>query len=679
MWTKVARTGAMLAAAGIGLSAAAGSADWSAARIWDEQILAAIRINLPRPPVHARNLYHTSVAMYDAWAAYDQIADGVVYKQKHTAKDIAAARHESISYAAYRVLKQRFATGPGSKQSQANFDAQMLALGYDMNFTSTKGDSPAAIGNRVAAAVLAYGLGDGGNEAGNYGPNNGYQPVNDPLIIELQGTGALDDPNRWQPLAFDFFVSQNGIPKGALVQSFVCPHWLGTKPFALRESDLGDNVYLDLGPQPHHGGVGHEQFIADVIQLIEYSSFLDPADGVMMDISPASIGNNPLGSNSGTGYPVNPVTGVPYPPQMVLRADYRRVMAEFWADGPHSETPPGHWHVIANEIADTPGFEKRIGGTGPIVDDLEWDVKMYVAIAGAAHDAAIVAWSHKGFYDSVRPITAIRYMAQLGQSTDLGGPSYHPLGLPLIDGLVSVVTEETIKPGGIHEHIPQFETDPSTKLPYWDDHVGDIAIMAWQGQPEDPKTEVGGVNWIVGKKWFPYQASTFVTPPFAGYTSGHSTFSRATAEVMAAITGSPYFPGGLGEHVEPVDGLEFEAGPSTEIRLQWATYFDAADEAAQSRLWGGIHPQMDDFPARITGSLVGQKAWANALRYFNGTACPTDFVNDDEVVGLDELYRVLQDWGDCVPGQPCFADTNVNGKVDVEDLLQVINDWGGCK
>ena len=47
------------------------SAQPSAARTWNEQLLAAIRLDRPRPPVHARNLYHVSAAMYDAWAAYD--------------------------------------------------------------------------------------------------------------------------------------------------------------------------------------------------------------------------------------------------------------------------------------------------------------------------------------------------------------------------------------------------------------------------------------------------------------------------------------------------------------------------------------------------------------------------------------------------------------------------------
>src|SRR5262249_59818107 len=41
------------------------------ARQWDEELLSAIRIDLPRPPIHARNLFHFSIPIWDAWAAYD--------------------------------------------------------------------------------------------------------------------------------------------------------------------------------------------------------------------------------------------------------------------------------------------------------------------------------------------------------------------------------------------------------------------------------------------------------------------------------------------------------------------------------------------------------------------------------------------------------------------------------
>src|SRR5436309_2374159 len=77
--------------------------NWSVARRWDEALLDAIRRALPNPPVHARNLFHLSVAMWDAWAAYDATASGYVFKEKRHAGDGSAARSEASSYAAYRV------------------------------------------------------------------------------------------------------------------------------------------------------------------------------------------------------------------------------------------------------------------------------------------------------------------------------------------------------------------------------------------------------------------------------------------------------------------------------------------------------------------------------------------------------------------------------------------------
>ncbi len=116
----------------------------------------------------------------------------------------------------------------------------------------------------------------------------------------------------------------------------------------------------------------------------------------------------------------------------------------------------------------------------------------------------------------------------------------------------------------------------------------------------------------------PYQLPTFVTPSFQGYISGHSTFSRAAAEVLTAITGSQYFPGGLFESTVKRGSFRVEAGPSADIVLQWATYYDAADQAGQSRLYGGIHVQADDFTGRVVGSTCGKDAWAVAQRYYSG-------------------------------------------------------------
>ena len=125
---------------------------------------------------------------------------------------------------------------------------------------------------------------------------------------------------------------------------------------------------------------------------------------------------------------------------------------------------------------------------------------------------------------------------------------------------------------------------------------------------------------ILGERWVPYQKETFVTPAFPGFVSGHSTFSRAAAEVLVAETGSPYFPGGLFERTLAPGYLKFERGPSAAVTLQWATYYDAADQAGLSRIYGGIHIPADDFAGRRLGSRIGKRAWALAGRYFAGTA-----------------------------------------------------------
>lgn len=572
----------------------------SAARLWDEQLLGAIRLDIPRPTVHARNLFHLSVAIWDAWVAYDHETGAFPYlfsEKPPVAPDAYTARSVAISYAAYRILSERFVRSPGHAASQAAFDAQMDALGLDRTFTSTDDDSPAAVGNRIAAAMIEYGLADGSNEANDFAADNGYAPVNGPLYPALRGT-TMADLNRWQPLSLEFSVTQNGIPLPVTKQTFIGPHWAEVKSFALET--------MDPGPAPQLGGEGDGEFKESALEVLRYSSHLDPADGVEIDISPGAVGNNTLGTNDGSGHAINPVSGQPYAPQMVKRADWARVLAEFWADGPKSETPPGHWNAIANVVADHPLLEKRFGGSGETVDNLEWDAKTYLALNGALHDAAIVCWGNKGKYDSPRPISMIRSMAHLGQSSDPEGPSYNASGLPLEEGLVEVLTPESSAPGQRHELLA--------------DHLGEIAIRAWQGNPEHPQAETGGVGWILGEDWLPYQKATFVTPAFAGYFSGHSTFSRSAAEVLTELTGSEFFPGGRYDFHAPASNfLTFEYGPTTDLTLQWATYRDAADEAGLSRLYGGIHVRADDFTGRIAGYSIGREAVAMAHQYWDGT------------------------------------------------------------
>ncbi len=599
----------------------------SVARLWNEVLLDAIRRDYPAPTVHSRNLFHMSAGMWDAWTAYSEVGRGYFVDKLVHSNDVEASREKAMSYAAYRIVKARFVEPKSSPDSAAyastSFDALMDYLGYDKGFTASSGgvDPDAELGNHIAYTVLTAGNADGANEVAAY-TDPTYAPINVPMLVDLAGVTQarvpgqqpppLSDPNRWQPLSLEYLILQNGINVGASTQEFLGSHWGNVTPFALSRASA-NHVYLDPGDPPYLGCfiypcASDDEFKDKITEVIEFSSWVDPDDNVMIDVSPGAIFNNTLGTNDGTGYSINPSTGQPYAPNVVKRADYGRVLAEFWADGPDSETPPGHWNTLANYVSDHPQTVKRIGGVGPIVNDLEWDVKLYFALNAAVSDAAIAAWDAKRKYDYVRPITQIRYMGGRGQSTDVFDPSFDIDGLPLVPGLIEVVTVASSQPGQRHENVLDDQGQPA---------IGEIAIRTWPGQPGDPHTQYSGVEWIRAIEWLPYQRETFVTPPFAGYTSGHSTFSRAAAEVLTLFTGDSYFPGGLGTFTAPQGSfLEFENGPTAPITLQWARYYDAADEAGISRLWGGIHVEADDLAGRVMGSQVGIAAYDMAETHF---------------------------------------------------------------
>jgi hypothetical protein len=557
----------------------------SVARLWNEQALAAIRLDLPVPTVHARNLFHLSAAMFDAWAAFDPTARGVFVKEKLSADDVEAARREAVSLAAYGVLRARYRASARGAAVVTCLDEQLERLGYVAEGT-TEGDSPAALGRRIATRVLSASIDDGANERGGYADTTGWQPTNPPLRIEESGT-TLVDVDHWQQLQFQESFSQNGINTGSGPQPYMGAQWREVTPFAMHRD--GGAVPHDVGAAPRFTDPGTKGWLVDVLR--RQASMGSDAG---LDISPGALGNNALGANDGGGHAVNPVTGQPYAPQVVPVRDFGRVLAEFWADGPRSETPPGHWNVLANAVSDRPDFARRVGGAGPALDALEWDVKVYLALNGALHDAAIACWAVKRAYTSARPISWLRHLA-----------SRPPAELPLEAGLLELATADSTRPGQRHEYQP----------------VGTVMVRAWLGEPAAPQVEEGGVGWIPLERWFPYQRRTFVTPAFPGFVSGHSTFSRAAAEVLASLTGSPFFPGGLHEFVaRRGEYLQFEDGPGVEVRLQWATYFDAADQAGQSRIWGGIHLEPDDLAGRRLGARVGLDAVALARRHFDGSA-----------------------------------------------------------
>jgi hypothetical protein len=227
------------------------------------------------------------------------------------------------------------------------------------------------------------------------------------------------------------------------------------------------------------------------------------------------------------------------------------MIAEYWANGPRTELPPGHWDLFGEFVS------RRDNHT---VDD---DAKMFFALTNAIFDAGIAAWDAKRAFDSVRPIQAIPYLFH-GQQ-----------------------------------------------------------ITAWR--------PFRGTQTFDGSLWIPYQMTTFPTPPFPEYISGHSTFSAAGAQILKLFTHSDKF----GDSVTLAAGSSnTEPGftPKQEVTLSWATFTDAANQAGISRRYGGIHFELADLVGRTTGRLVADQAWKRALTYIQGRQ---DRDNDEDF-GQDE-------------------------------------------
>ncbi len=631
----------------------------SAARLWNEVLLQAIRGDYARPTVHARNLFHTSICMYDAWAIHDNQARPYLignelhnftseFKDFVPVEPIEESRIKAVSYAAYRLLTHRFKNSPSAVETQERFDMLMQSLGYDISETSQNYESgdAAALGNYIGATLINYGYSDGANETGIY-ENIYYQPVNPPLAPVEAGSGGLLDPNRWQPLSLDVFIDQSGNLISETTPDFLSPEWGDVSPFSLGEEVKTTHLrngntftmYHDPGSPPNLNitstTVESDAYIWGNTLVSIWASHLDPTDEVIWDISPQFIGNinSDLfptsyedypnfydllnGGDISIGHQENPVTNAPYLEQLVPRGDYTRVLAEFWADGPDSETPPGHWFTLLNYVNDHPLTQKKLGGTGATLDALEWDVKSYFIMGGTMHDAAIVAWSIKGWYDYIRPISAIRFIAEKGQSSDVSKPNYDIAGIPLTPGYVEIVEAGDELEGRIGQHI------------------GKIKLYTWKGHNSigDREVDQAGVGWILAENWWPYQRPSFVTPPFAGFVSGHSTYSRAAAEVMTLLTGDAFFPGGFGEFIAiKNEFLVFEEGPSVDVKLQWATYRDASDQCSLSRIWGGIHPPADDIPGRLIGEKLGVNSFNFAVPYFEGKISELPTEEENKVV-----------------------------------------------
>jgi hypothetical protein len=462
---------------------------------WNEALLQAVRESKLGPPMVARALAVAHTCVYDAWAAYDRVAVGTqlgdtLRRPAHERR--YANKVEAVSYAAYRAAVDLF---PGSRTTV--FDPLMASFGLDPADDSQDTGAPAGIGNVAAEAVLSFRHRDGANQLGDepggrpgvpYSDYTGYRPVNEPMDTRAAlDLSTVHDANKWQPLTY---VDGAG---NLVTPSFVAVHWQHVHPFAMGSSD---ELRSPSGPARN----GMPEFVAQSRELIDVSATL---------------------------------------------TDEQKVIAEYWADGPRSELPPGHWNLFAQQVA----HRDRAGSSE---HDLDQAVKLFFALTNAIFDAGCCAWDNKVAFDSVRPITAIRWLFR-GKT-----------------------------------------------------------ITAWAGPGR-------GTQSIAGEDWFPYQPTSFPTPPFAEYSSGHSNFSAAGAEILRLFTGSDRFGGWVtvargSSRVEP--GLV----PAQDLTLTWPTFSDAAAEAGVSRRYGGIHFTQGDLEARATGKEVARRCWTKANTYYDGTA-----------------------------------------------------------
>ena len=621
----------------------------SIACVWMEAYLESIKKDGLGPTIHARNLYHISAAMYDVWHVYNPDKGQPLFLGKNVngfefefegfeiPENRDSALNVSISYAAFRLMINRFNNYSSKVRVNDELIFLMEDLGLDPRYINDdySDGSAAGLGNYIANLIFEFGLTEpAGDEDGYEGP--GSEPANYPLKPNVPGNKNLKNKNRWQPLSIIDYINEKGWDSTLLdwnyqlipiTDVFLTPHWGNITPFAMTEENkkilLRDRnefiVYNDPGPPAviNEDLSGLDAYRWNHALVASWSSHIDPNDDKTIDISPASIGptNGLLPTtlqeysdffdyeNGGTltlPNKKNPVTGKPYENNLVKRGDYTRVIAEYWVDAVNTYSPPGHWMKMLCEVSNDPQTIKKWNGKGKELSQLEWDIKSYLTLSGALHDAAISAWSIKAYYDYVRPISAIRWMSDNGQCSDSLLPRFHTEGLRLIPGKVELVKEDDPLVGENNENLNK------------------IKIMAWRGPDyiDKPSEEVAGVGWILAENWWPYQRYSFTTPPFAGYVSGHSTFSIAAAETITNITGSPYFPGGIREETfKANDFLEFEMGPSQDITLQWATYREAGDETCLSRIWGGIHPPVDDIEGRKVGEKVAKQSFefANSL------------------------------------------------------------------
>lgn len=148
--------------------------------------------------------------------------------------------------------------------------------------------------------------------------------------------------------------------------------------------------------------------------------------------------------------------------------------------------------------------------------------------------------------------------------------------------------------------------------------------------------------------------------------------------------------------------LQIEKGPSTDITMQWATYFDASNESSLSRIYGGIHPPTDDGWGRYIGQQVATSSFLKSKALFSAFAlpfnvsrfefipadCQTDIrinLTTNEHVKRYELFRVLDGQETLLntfvasSGEQAFSYHDTNPNTYSNYLLKSVNPEGERK
>ncbi|EAW36563.1 hypothetical protein L8106_28336 [Lyngbya sp. PCC 8106] len=481
--------------------------------MWDQAAQQAVTETKVGPTVGSRAYSMVHTAMFDAWAAYDQVAVATQLGdqlQRPEAENTDAHKIEAMSYSAYRVLTDLF---PDQVEI---FDGLMADLGFDPNNTTTDTTTAAGIGNVSANALLEFRHQDGSNQLNDYANTTDYQPVNTPE--------QLVDIESWTP---EHIPVDN---PDAPLQEYLTPQWGDVTPFGL---DSGDQLRPEA-PEPFLLVEGEVDLEARTITL---------ADGAVVDINRDIVGTI-----------INPEF-IAQAEQVVETSanltDEQKLIAEFWEDGGGTSFPPGTWMTFGQYTSAQNDHS------------LDQDAKLFFGLGNAVFDAGVATWEAKTHYEYTRPVRLVRELGDLG--------------------LIGEFNEE----------------------------LGGYAVEAWAGPGE-------GTQTILASDFTTYQTpGSHVSPPFAEYVSGHSTFSASAATILELVTGSDNF--GASVTFEPGQSrFEPNLTPQQEVTLAWDTFSEAADEAGLSRLFGGIHFEDGDLNGRTLGQDVATEVFEQAQFYIEG-------------------------------------------------------------